>query len=98
MWECEPPALHCFTVRRLHLRNVVHEQELAEVVVDAGTLQMLARADEFAVCQTLAAHRFVLRRAIRPGAAPVVPLGDRSGDLFEVRQRHPVRHEAWTPM
>jgi hypothetical protein len=36
-----------FAVRGFHLRHVMHEQEFAEVVVDACALQMFARTDEF---------------------------------------------------
>ncbi len=85
-------------VRGLHLRHVVHEQELAEVVVDAGALQMLARADELFRCERLAPHRLVLRGAIRPCAAPVVPCGDRGRHLLEIGERHAVRDEARPPM
>ena len=39
-------ALDRLHVRGLHLREVVHEQEFCEVIVDAGALQVLAGADE----------------------------------------------------
>jgi hypothetical protein len=38
----QPAALDRLHVRLLHLRDVVDEQELAEVVIDAGPLQVLA--------------------------------------------------------
>jgi hypothetical protein len=60
-------------MRGFHLREVLHEQEFPEMVVDAGTLQMLAGADEFLMGKRRAAHLLMYRRACRPGAAPIVP-------------------------
>ena len=91
-------ALDRLHVRGLHLRHVVHEQELAEVVVDAGALQMLARADELPVGQRLAPHRLVHGGLVGPGAAPVVPAGDAGGHLLEIGERHAVRDETRRPM
>ena len=64
MRQREVAALDRLHVRGLHLRHVVHEQELAEMVVDAGALQMLARADELLRRQRLAPHRLVHARRV----------------------------------
>ena len=48
-------------------------RNFAEVIVDAGALQMLASAEEAVAAERLAADRLVLRGARRPGPAPVVP-------------------------
>ena len=67
MRQRQPPALDRFHVRRFHLREIVHEDELGEVVIDAGALQMLAGAEKMFLRQRLAADRLVDRRARGPG-------------------------------
>jgi hypothetical protein len=63
----------------------MHEQEFAEVIVDAGALQMLACAFELALGQRLAAHGLVHGALVGPRAAPVVPACDLGRDFLEVR-------------
>ena len=69
----QAPALDRLEVCGLHLRQVVHEQECAEMVVDAGALQVLAGGEQALLVQGLAAEPLMNGSALRPGAAPVVP-------------------------
>ncbi len=54
--------------------DVVHEQELGEVIVDARALQVLAGTQVLACGERRAAHLLVNRGARRPCLAPVVPV------------------------
>ncbi len=66
------PAFDRLHVRHLHLRHVVDEQKGREVVVDAGALQAFAGGELMPALERLAAELFVMRRARRPGGAPLV--------------------------
>ena len=94
----EVAAFDRLHVRGLHLREVLHEQELAEMVVDAGALQMLGGGDGFLVGERGAAELLVHGGARRPGAAPVVPGFERRGDVLEIGQHHALGDEARRPM
>src|SRR5262249_51814108 len=60
-------------VRGLHLSQVLHEQELTEVIVDAGALEVIAGAEKLPSRERLTAHLLMDGGARRPGAAPIVP-------------------------
>ncbi len=77
MRQREAAALDRLHVRGFHLRKIVHEDELGEVIIDAGALQVLAGAEEMLLRERLAADRLVDRRARGPGPAPIVPRRDR---------------------
>ena len=92
-------ARHRLHVRGPHLLEVVHEQELGEVVVDAGALQMLARAQELAAgpAPPVPSPRARRRAPTTPGTSRPTTASDR-GDLLEIGERHPVGDEARSPM
>ena len=94
----EVAALDPLHVRRLHLRDVVHEQERAEMVVHAGALQVLAGAQRPLLVQGLAPEPLMHGGALRPGAAPVVPRRRRRRHLLEVGEVDAVRDEARRPV
>jgi hypothetical protein len=85
-------------VSGLHLRLIVHEQERCEMIVDPGALQAFSRGEEMLFRQRLTAELFVVRGARRPGTAPIVVRGNRTGDLFEVGQDDAVGDKAGPPM
>ena len=96
--KCGLPTFDLLFVRGFHLRLIVHEQERCEMIVDAGALQAFARGEEMLFRQRLTAELFVMRGARRPGAAPIIVRGNRTGDLFEVGQDHAVGDKAGSPM
>src|SRR3954471_6400689 len=98
MRQGEIAAVHRLHVCGLHLRQVLYEQELAEMVVDARALQVLAGAQEFLFGQRLAPHPFMDRGTCRPGCTPFIPRSKLGGDVFEIGERHSIGDEAWRPM
>ena len=59
MGQRQLPAFDCFHVRGFHLRLVMHEQELREVIVDAGALQVFARGERVCLGERLAPELLV---------------------------------------
>jgi hypothetical protein len=98
MGQRDAAAFHRLHVRRLHLRNIVHEQEFREMVIDAGALQVLAGTHLLAGRERRAAHVLVYGRPRRPRLAPVVPARDRRRHLLEVGERDAVGDEPRPPM
>ncbi len=98
MRQRELAALDRLHVRGLHLREVLHEQELAEVIVDAGALQVLARADELLVARAprapspRARRRAPTRRAHQSSHDVIA-----RGDLLEVGERDAVGRRSAAP-
>ena len=91
-------AVDGLAVRLLHLLEVVHEQELPEVVAQRRARVVLPGGELEALLQRLVAERFVDRRARAPRLAPVLPAAAARGHLLEVGERHPVRDEARRPV
>src|SRR5581483_10744596 len=98
MRQREHAALARLAMRRAHLRHVLHEKKLGEVIVDAGAREMLARAQRLPRRQRLAPKALMHSRALRPGGAPAVPGGQRTGDLLMVGGNDAVGKAAMRPM
>ncbi|MNC86393.1 hypothetical protein D3C83_20500 [compost metagenome] len=85
-------------MRLLHLRQVVHEQELAEVIAQRGADVMLAGGELEALLQCLVAQPLVGRGARAPRRAPVLPAVAAGGHLLEIGERHAIDDKARRPV
>ena len=91
-------AIDGVAVRGAQLLHVLHEQIFGEVIGGRRLAQVLAGADEALFRQRLLTKPLVDRRALGPGATPVVPASQHAEDVIEIADRDAVRAEARHPV